>query len=132
MDFWPCWIHQHGMLNAVAYSVKRVLNGHSQKGRKLVFKTNYSLMQVKSIAECSKGSILQYFRPSLSYHLSLRPLFCLYLSGFTVSCESTKISCTGPYGSSHCPMEMSRDMRFPTMWNVRPAKAQTSLRIRAV
>ena len=29
-------------------------------------------MQVKSIAESSKGSILQYFRPSLSYHLSLR------------------------------------------------------------
>ena len=27
-------------------------------------------MQVKSIAECSKGSILQYFRPSLSYNLS--------------------------------------------------------------
>ena len=24
---------------------------------------------------------------------------------------------------------MSRDMRFPTMWYVRPAKAQTSLRI---
>ena len=38
-------------------------------------------MQVKSIAECSKGSILQYFRPSLSYHLSLRYLFCLFLSG---------------------------------------------------
>ena len=29
-------------------------------------------------------SILQYFRPSLSYHLSLRPLFCLFLTGFTV------------------------------------------------
>ena len=28
-------------------------------------------MQVKSIAECSKGSILQYYRPSLSYQLSL-------------------------------------------------------------
>ena len=41
---------------------------------------NYRLMQVKSIAECSKGSILQYFRPSLSYHLSLRYLFCLFLS----------------------------------------------------
>ena len=27
---------------------------------------------------------------------------------------------------------MSHDMRFPTMWYVRPAKAQTSLRIRAV
>ena len=29
-------------------------------------------MQVKTIAECSKGSTLQYSRPSLSYHLSLR------------------------------------------------------------
>ena len=38
-------------------------------------------MQVKSIAECSKGSILQYFWPSLSYHLSLKPLFYLFLSG---------------------------------------------------
>ena len=56
-------------------------NGHSQKDRKLVFKTNYCLMQVKSIAECSKGSILQYFRPSLSHHLLLRSLFCLFLSG---------------------------------------------------
>ena len=26
---------------------------------------------------------------------------------------------------------MSRDMTFPTMWSVRPAKPQTSLRIRA-
>ena len=42
------------------FTVKPVLNGHSQKDRKLVFKTNYRLMQVKSIAECSKGSILQY------------------------------------------------------------------------
>ena len=33
------------------------------------------LMQVKSIAECSEGSILQYFRPSLSYHF---PLICLF------------------------------------------------------
>ena len=38
-------------------------------------------MQVKSIAEFSKGSILQYFRPSLSYHLSFRSLFCLFLRG---------------------------------------------------
>ena len=47
----------------------------------LVFKTAYRLMQVKSIAECSMGSILQYFRPSLSYHLSLRSLIGLFLSG---------------------------------------------------
>ena len=38
-------------------------------------------MQVKSIAECSPWSILQYFRPSLSYHLSLRSLFNKFLSG---------------------------------------------------
>ena len=46
-------------------------------------------MQVKSIAECSKVTILQYFWPSLSYHLSLRSLFCLFFewplkTGFTV------------------------------------------------
>ena len=62
-------------------TVKPMLNGHSQKDRKSVFKTNYPLMQVKSIAECSNGSILQYFWPSLSYNLSLRSLFCLFLSG---------------------------------------------------
>ena len=39
------------------------------------------MKQVKSIVECSKGSILQYFQPSLSYHLSLRSLFCLFFSG---------------------------------------------------
>ena len=51
------------------------------KNSKLVFKTEYRLKQVKSIAECSKRSILQYFRPSLSYILSLTPLFCLFFEG---------------------------------------------------
>ena len=58
---------------AVPYSkicVKRSLS----KRQKMVFKTDYRFMQIKSIAECSKGSILQYFRPSLIYHLPLRPL----------------------------------------------------------
>ena len=50
------------------HTVKHVQNGHSQKDQNMVFNTNYRLMQVKRIAECSKGSILQYFRPSLSYH----------------------------------------------------------------
>ena len=40
------------------------------KKTKMVFKTNYSLMQV-----CNTT-----IRP-LSYHLSLRSLFCLFLSG---------------------------------------------------
>ena len=56
--------------------VKRPLS----KRPKFVFKTNHRLMQVRSIAECSKGSILQYFRPSLRYNLSLRPLFDIFLS----------------------------------------------------
>ena len=54
------------------YTVKPVLSGHSNK------KTNYRLMQVKSIAECSKGSILQFSGPSLSYQMLLRSFFCLF------------------------------------------------------
>ena len=57
------------------YTVKPVLSGRSKK------KTNYRLMPVKSIAECSKGSILQYFRPSLSYLLLLRSFVLSFLSG---------------------------------------------------
>ena len=33
-------------------TVKPAYNDHPQKDRKLVFKTHYRLMQVKSIAEC--------------------------------------------------------------------------------
>ena len=46
-------------------------------------------MQVKSIAECSEGSILQYFWPSLSYQIVIR-IFVLsifewqFYTGFTV------------------------------------------------
>ena len=43
---------------------------------KMGFQTDYRLMQVESIAEC--WSILQYFRPILSYQLLLRSLFCIY------------------------------------------------------
>ena len=45
----------HMCMLTADYTVKPVLSGQSKK------KTNYRLMQVKSIAECSKGSILQYF-----------------------------------------------------------------------
>ena len=48
---------------------KPVLSDHSKKTKKLDFKSDYYLMQFKSIAECSKGSILQYFRPSLTLSL---------------------------------------------------------------
>ena len=47
-------------------------------------------MQVKSIAECPKGSILQYFRPSLNYYIIVIKIFVLSIfelplkTGFTV------------------------------------------------
>ena len=49
----------------------------------MVFKTDYRLIHVKSIAE---WSILQYFRPSLSYQLSPKVLSvfeCPFYTGFT-------------------------------------------------
>ena len=47
-------------------TVKLVLSGHSKIDKTKVLKTNGSLMKVKSIAECSPWSILQYFLPALS------------------------------------------------------------------
>ena len=44
-------------------------------------------MQVKSITERSKGSILQYFWASLRYHSSLRPGCCPFLSGLYWLCQ---------------------------------------------
>ena len=42
-------------------TVKPVLSGHSKKTPKLVFKTDYLLMQVESIAECSKRAFCNTF-----------------------------------------------------------------------
>ena len=53
------WAHDESTL-------KPALSLHSKRRPKLAFKTDYRLMQVKSIAECSKGSILQYF----DFHLA--------------------------------------------------------------
>ena len=48
-------------------TVRTVLSGHSKKNK------NWFSRQM--------GNILQNFRLSLSYHLSLRSLFCLFLIG---------------------------------------------------
>ena len=42
-------------------TVKPVLSGHSKIDKTKILMKNGSLMKVESIAECSKGSILQYF-----------------------------------------------------------------------
>ena len=54
------------------------------------------LMQVKSIAECSKGSILQYFRPSLNYHFVIKTFVLSifewpFYTGFTLYCFSSLV-----------------------------------------
>ena len=43
------------------YTVKPVLSGNSKIDKTKILMTSGSLMKVESIAECSKGSILQYF-----------------------------------------------------------------------
>ena len=47
----------------IGFSVttKPVLSGHSKIEKKTILMTSVSLMKVESLAECSKGSILQYF-----------------------------------------------------------------------
>ena len=57
--------------------------------KNLILMTNGSLMEVKSIAECSLWSILQYFWPALSDNWSWKPSFGLHFewplkTGFTV------------------------------------------------
>ena len=63
------------------YTVKLVLRGHSKRRPKIGFHDRVSFNAVQKYCRMLQESILQYFRPSLSYHLSLRPLFCLFLSG---------------------------------------------------
>ena len=58
-------------------SVKRPLS----KRAKIGFQDQLLLNAGQKHCRLSNGNILQYFRPSLSCHLSLRSLFYLFLSG---------------------------------------------------
>ena len=63
----------------IIYTCKTCVKRPLSKRLKIGFQDKlFCLMQVKSIAECSKGSILQYFRPSLRYNWSLRSLFVCF------------------------------------------------------
>ena len=55
-------------------TVKPVLSGHSNRGPKLIFKTDFHLMQVKSIAEC--------ILPCLDLHLATVVIKIFILSIF--------------------------------------------------
>ena len=52
-----------------------------KKKTRIGFQDRLSLNTGQKYCRMLQESILQYFRPSLSYHLSLRPLLCLFLSG---------------------------------------------------
>ena len=54
---WNLWA---STLDFVTYS-KTCLYGHSKRRPKLVLKTDYGLMQVKCIAECSKRAFCNTF-----------------------------------------------------------------------
>ena len=69
---------------------KTCLKPPLQKGQKLVFMTVYHFMKVQCIAECSNGSILQYFQPSLSYHFPLSIFKWPLKTGFTESSFSVE------------------------------------------
>ena len=64
--------------------VKPVLSGHSKGRPKIGFQDRYSLKGGPKYCRMLQESILQYFRPSSSYHLFLRPMFCLFETDFTV------------------------------------------------
>ena len=60
---------------------KTCLKRPHSKRPKIGFQDQLTHNAGQNYCRWSKGSILQYFRPSLSYPLSLRPLFWLCLSG---------------------------------------------------
>ena len=60
---------------------KTCANGHSKIDKTMILLTNGSLMKVKSMAECSPWSILQYFRPALSDNWYWKHILGLFESG---------------------------------------------------
>ena len=62
-------------------TVKPVLSGQSKRRPKIVFQYRLSLNAGQKYCRMLQESILQCFRPSLSYHLPLIHLICLFLSG---------------------------------------------------
>ena len=68
-------------LEAFPTTVKPVLSGHSKRRPKLGFQDRLSLNAGQKYCRMLRKSILQCFRTSLSSFWSLRPLFCLFLSG---------------------------------------------------
>ena len=82
--------------------------------------TNGSLMKVESVAECSKGSILQYFWPALSENWSRKPFFVflrvVVLYRFYCTCITVIFWRNGFEGDSREFLEISTFERF-VLWH---------------
>ena len=67
---------------------KTCLKRPLKKKTKIVFQDRLSFNAGQKYCRMLQESILQYFRPSLSYHLSLRPFLSIFewllKTGFTV------------------------------------------------
>ena len=61
--------------------VKPVLSGHQKRRPKIGFQDWLSLNAGQKYCRMLSRSILQYFPPSFTSTICLRPLFCLFLSG---------------------------------------------------
>ena len=61
-------------------TVKLVLSSHSKRRPNIGLKDRLSLNAGQTYCRMLQESILQYFGPSLGYHLSSVPLFCLLVS----------------------------------------------------
>ena len=61
-DSWVAWtLAQSDQSPCLMHTVKPVLSDHSKRDQKLAFKIKCCLMQVKSIAECSKRAFCNTF-----------------------------------------------------------------------
>ena len=78
--FWPSLSYLLSLI-FYPYTVKPVLSGLSKRSSKIVYQERLLLKAGQMDCRMIQESILQYFLPSLSYLLSLSPLFCLFLSG---------------------------------------------------
>ena len=87
--------------------------------------TNGSLMQDESIAECSKGSILQYFRPALS-NIDHENQFSIFLSVAVLH----RFYCTASV--NFCHRKVGRVYMFWCHRKILPYPTQICLNFKAI
>ena len=75
------FVYEPCNVERIKSTVKPVSSGHSKRRPKIDFQDRLLLNAGWKYCRMLLESILQYFWPSFTYHLSLSALFCLFLSG---------------------------------------------------